>query len=86
MKRPQILIADSWACFNGQSYGEFHDIDQITMFADYRVPQACHNKRLTIALLLFLLRKVLFIAHVGKVHPHMGFFVPLSHVLRKQNR
>lgn len=22
----------------GQSYGAFHDIDQLTMFADYRVP------------------------------------------------
>ena len=32
-KRAQILIADLWACFNGESYGEFHDIDKITMFA-----------------------------------------------------
>ncbi|RKP09934.1 hypothetical protein THASP1DRAFT_28297 [Thamnocephalis sphaerospora] len=39
-KRAQILIADIWACFEGQGLGEFHDIDQITMFADYRVPQA----------------------------------------------
>lgn len=39
-KRVQILIADIWACFEGQSYGEFHDIDTITMFADYRIPQA----------------------------------------------
>lgn len=38
-KRAQILIADIWACFEGQSYGEFHDIDTITMFADYRIPQ-----------------------------------------------
>ena len=22
----------------GQAYGNFHDIDQLTMFADYRVP------------------------------------------------
>ncbi|CDS04978.1 hypothetical protein LRAMOSA07508 [Lichtheimia ramosa] len=40
LKRAQILIADIWACFDGQSYGKFHDIDRITMFADYRVPQA----------------------------------------------
>lgn len=33
MKRPQILVADIWAAFNGQSYGEFDDIDNITMFA-----------------------------------------------------
>lgn len=28
-----------WACFQGQGYGHFDDLDQITMFADYRVPQ-----------------------------------------------
>ena len=39
LKRAQILVADLWACFEGESYGEFHDIDSITMFADYRVPQ-----------------------------------------------
>ncbi|KAK6074033.1 hypothetical protein SCUP234_08360 [Seiridium cupressi] len=39
LKRAQILVADLWACFNGESWGEFKDIDKITMFADYRVPQ-----------------------------------------------
>lgn len=39
MKRAQIFVADIWACFEGESYGEFRDIDKITMFADYRVPQ-----------------------------------------------
>ncbi|KAI1659142.1 hypothetical protein F4813DRAFT_387851 [Daldinia decipiens] len=39
LKRAQILVADIWACFNGEGYGEFKDIDKITMFADYRVPQ-----------------------------------------------
>ncbi len=38
-KRAQILVADLWACFEGKSYGRFTDIDQITMFADYRIPQ-----------------------------------------------
>ncbi|CAG8849312.1 3067_t:CDS:1, partial [Racocetra persica] len=42
-KRAQILIADIWACFEGKGYGEFKDIDEITMFADYRVPQALHH-------------------------------------------
>ncbi|KAG0309587.1 hypothetical protein BGZ99_000827 [Dissophora globulifera] len=42
-KRAQILIADLWACFQNQSYGEFKDIDEITMFADYRVPQALYH-------------------------------------------
>ena len=35
-KRAQILIADLWACFEGKGYGQFHDIDTLTMFADYR--------------------------------------------------
>lgn len=42
-KRAQILAADIWACFNGERYGTFHDIDQITMFADYRIPQMLHS-------------------------------------------
>lgn len=39
LKRAQILVADLWACFKGDGYGAFKDIDKITMFADYRVPQ-----------------------------------------------
>ncbi|KAI1269540.1 hypothetical protein F5Y18DRAFT_102352 [Xylariaceae sp. FL1019] len=39
LKRAQILVADLWACFNGEDYGAFRDIDKITMFADYRIPQ-----------------------------------------------
>lgn len=39
-KRVQILVADIWACFEAKSFGEFHDIDVVTMFADYRVPQS----------------------------------------------
>jgi len=39
LKRAQIFVADLWACFENQSFGEFHDIDKITMFADYRIPQ-----------------------------------------------
>lgn len=42
-KRAQIFIADLWACFEGQSYGSFHDIGTITMFADYRIPQMLHS-------------------------------------------
>ncbi|OQR79077.1 UPF0553 protein C9orf64-like [Tropilaelaps mercedesae] len=38
-KRAQILVADLWSCFEGKSLGEFHNIDDLTMFADYRVPQ-----------------------------------------------
>lgn len=39
LKRAQILVADVWAAFGGASYGAFYDIDKLTMFADYRVPQ-----------------------------------------------
>ncbi|XP_065203580.1 queuosine 5'-phosphate N-glycosylase/hydrolase isoform X2 [Planococcus citri] len=38
-KRAQILVADIWSCFEGKDLGTFTDIDTITMFADYRVPQ-----------------------------------------------
>lgn len=38
-KRAQILVGDVWACFQGQGLGQFNDLDEITMFADYRVPQ-----------------------------------------------
>ncbi|GFS16859.1 UPF0553 protein C9orf64 [Elysia marginata] len=39
-KRAQILIGDIWGCCEGQGLGEFTDINTITMFADYRIPQA----------------------------------------------
>ena len=44
-KRAQILVADLWACFQGQtaSPGEFQDIDCLTAFADYRIPQMLHT-------------------------------------------
>jgi hypothetical protein len=33
LKRAQIFVADLWAAFDGESYGEFDDIDKITIFA-----------------------------------------------------
>ena len=39
-KRAQILVADLWQLFEGQGLCDFSDIDDITMFADYRVPQS----------------------------------------------
>lgn len=38
-KRAQILVGDIWACFHNDDLGKFDDIDEIAMFADYRVPQ-----------------------------------------------
>lgn len=43
LKRAQIFVADLWAAFDGEGYGAFNDIDKITMFADYRVPQMLHS-------------------------------------------
>lgn len=38
-KRAQILVGDIWACYRGEGLGHFTDIQKISMFADYRVPQ-----------------------------------------------
>ncbi|KAJ8926322.1 hypothetical protein NQ314_021307 [Rhamnusium bicolor] len=38
-KRAQILIGDIWACFSNRGIGYFQDINEITAFADYRIPQ-----------------------------------------------
>ena len=38
-KRAQILIGDLWTHFKGKNFGFFNDIEELTMFADYRVPQ-----------------------------------------------
>lgn len=42
LKRAQILVADIWACFEETGYGDFSDIDKLTIFADYRIPQLLH--------------------------------------------
>lgn len=44
-KRAQIFAADVWACFRGRALtpGEFADIDGITAFADYRIPQMLYT-------------------------------------------
>lgn len=47
-KRAQILVADLWACFEGDSYGRFDDIAKITAFAGSQ-----HPRPLTPALLPF---------------------------------
>jgi hypothetical protein len=38
-KRAQILIGDVWACCKNEGIEHLKDIGEITMFADYRVPQ-----------------------------------------------
>jgi Potential Queuosine, Q, salvage protein family len=50
-KRAQIMIAETWAAFSPSSSTDPHPlfpcgISQLTMFADYRVPQILHHLRL----------------------------------------
>ncbi|CAM9200500.1 unnamed protein product [Discosporangium mesarthrocarpum] len=53
-KRAQILAGDLWAAFKGQGLGgdldcvgksscAFHDVGDLTMFADYRIPQLLNH-------------------------------------------
>jgi hypothetical protein len=39
LKRAQICVADLHSAFAGQSWGAFIDLDQLTIFADYKLPQ-----------------------------------------------
>lgn len=39
LKRAQILISDLWFVFAGDGPGQFDDIDTLTAFADYKLPQ-----------------------------------------------
>ncbi|XP_022054779.2 queuosine salvage protein isoform X1 [Acanthochromis polyacanthus] len=39
-KRAQILVADLWGVMEARGHGDIINIDWLTMFADYRVPQA----------------------------------------------
>jgi len=43
-KRAQILVSDIWGCLNGHGLGHFTDMDGLTMFADYRVPQVLSHE------------------------------------------
>ncbi|GLC34374.1 hypothetical protein PLESTB_000736000 [Pleodorina starrii] len=42
-KRAQIFVGDVYGAFGGEGLGTFWDIDQLTMFADYRVPVVLRN-------------------------------------------
>jgi hypothetical protein len=43
LKRAQILAADLHGAFGGRGWGEFRDMDRITAFADYKVPQVLRH-------------------------------------------
>ena len=42
-KRAQILAADLWGAFEGQGWGSFADMDKLTAFADYKLPQVLRH-------------------------------------------
>ncbi|HDG97206.1 MAG TPA: hypothetical protein ENG73_03390 [Desulfobacterales bacterium] len=42
-KRAQILAADIHSSFAGKKFGRFHDIQQLTAFADYKLPQVLRH-------------------------------------------
>jgi hypothetical protein len=42
-KRAQIFAADLYGAFGGRSWGAFGDIDELTAFADYKLPQVLRH-------------------------------------------
>lgn len=38
-KRAQILVGDLYGSFQGKRWGKFHNLDGLTAFADYKLPQ-----------------------------------------------
>ncbi len=42
-KRAQLLVADLYGAFDGEGYGEFNDLYQLTIFADYKLPQVLRH-------------------------------------------
>ena len=42
-KRAQIFAADLYGAFEGKDYGGFTDIDKLTAFADYKLPQVLRH-------------------------------------------
>ena len=42
-KRAQILTADIYGAFQGRDWGNFCDMDQLTAFADYKLPQVLRH-------------------------------------------
>jgi hypothetical protein len=38
-KRAQLFVSDLYLAFGGKGWGDFHDIEELTAFADYKLPQ-----------------------------------------------
>ena len=43
LKRAQILGSEIWGAFDGKEIGEFNDLDYLTCFPDYKIPQILHQ-------------------------------------------
>jgi len=43
-KRAQILASDLYASFRGKSFGALREMEKLTAFADYKVPQILRNE------------------------------------------
>jgi hypothetical protein len=43
LKRAQICVADLHGAFGGKSWGAFTDLNQLTIFADYKLPQVLRH-------------------------------------------
>ncbi|BCL84031.1 Q_salvage domain-containing protein [Ktedonobacteria bacterium brp13] len=43
LKRAQICVADLYGAFGGKDWGAFSNIDQLTIFADYKLPQVLRH-------------------------------------------
>ena len=38
-KRAQLLVTDLYGAYKGEGWGKFHDLGELTVFADYKLPQ-----------------------------------------------
>ncbi len=47
-KRAQLCVADIHGTFGGQRWGKFTNLDQLTVFADYKVPQVLRREGIII--------------------------------------
>jgi len=45
-KRAQIFCADLYGAFEGRGWGHFEDIDRLTAFADYKLPQVLRHLKI----------------------------------------
>lgn len=85
-KRVQILISDVWGACEGQGFGEFHDIDTITMFADYRFVFLWDNDQyvflLHVCCVVWCIHHLVFPLHVCSVLMHSPSFFPTLYLLR----